>query len=73
MMSYHSQNFTILRKYQQRYINKPFVKHICVMNEDFSLDILYANESVPEELYKLVQHGSCSQLDIRLRELSNRI
>jgi len=43
------------------------------MDEDFSLDILYANEYVPEELYKLVRHGSCSQLNIRLRELSNRI
>ncbi len=44
-----------------------------MIDEDFSLDILYANEYVPEELYKLVRHGSCSQLDIRLRELSNRI
>jgi ankyrin repeat protein len=41
------------------------------MDDDFSLDILYDDRYVPDELYKLVQHGSCSQLDIRLNELSN--
>jgi ankyrin repeat protein len=41
------------------------------MDEVFSLDILYADEYVPEQLYQLVQDGLCSQLDARLHELSN--
>ena len=42
-----------------------------MMDEVFSLDILYADEYVPEQLYQLVRHGLCSQLDARLHELSN--
>jgi ankyrin repeat protein len=43
------------------------------MDENLSLDILYGDEYVPEELYQLVRHGLCSQLDIRLHELSHSI
>ncbi|CAF1272907.1 unnamed protein product [Didymodactylos carnosus] len=43
------------------------------MHETISLDILYANERVPDELYTLVQNGLSSQLDVRLSELSNPI
>ncbi|CAF2832718.1 unnamed protein product [Rotaria sp. Silwood2] len=42
-----------------------------MMDEVFSLDILYADEYIPEQLYQLVRHGLCSQLDTRLHELSN--
>ena len=42
-----------------------------MMDEVFSLDILYADEYVPEQLNQLVRHGLCSQLDARLHELSN--
>ncbi|CAF3909515.1 unnamed protein product [Rotaria sp. Silwood1] len=44
-----------------------------MMDEVFSLDILYADEYVPEQLYQLVRNGLCSQLDARLHELSNSI
>ncbi|CAF3913540.1 unnamed protein product [Rotaria sordida] len=42
-----------------------------MMDEVFSLDILYADEYVPEQLYQLARQGLCSQLDARLHELSN--
>ncbi|UJR12188.1 hypothetical protein I4U23_016365 [Adineta vaga] len=41
------------------------------MDEIFSLDILYVDEYIPEQLCQLVQNGLCSQLDTRLYELSN--
>jgi ankyrin repeat protein len=43
------------------------------MDETFSLDILYTNDDVPEELYTLVRNGLYSQLDTRLQELPNSI
>jgi hypothetical protein len=43
------------------------------MDDIFSLDIIYANEDVDEELYRLVRDGLCSQLDVRLQDLTNPI
>jgi hypothetical protein len=44
-----------------------------MMDDIFSIDILYANEYIPDELYQLVRNGLCSQLDARLHELPNSI
>ena len=41
------------------------------MDEIFPLNILYDDENIYNELYKLVRNGLCSQLDSRLHELSN--
>jgi ankyrin repeat protein len=41
------------------------------MDEVFSIDILYADEDVPNELYELVSNGLCAQLKTRLDELDN--
>ncbi|CAF2867396.1 unnamed protein product [Rotaria sp. Silwood2] len=43
------------------------------MDEIFSLDFLYADEYVPEQLYEFVRNGLYSQLDTRLHELPNSI
>ena len=48
-----------------------FIILMDMMDDVFSLDILYADEYVSEELYQLVKHDLCSQLDTRLHELSN--
>ena len=41
------------------------------MDEILSIDSLYANEDLPDELYELVLHGCASELKSRLSELSN--
>lgn len=43
------------------------------MDDAYSLDLLYADEYVPEELYRFVRDGLSSQLDARLHQLSNPI
>ncbi|CAF2861419.1 unnamed protein product [Rotaria sp. Silwood2] len=43
------------------------------MQETISLDTLYANDDIPNELYILVRDGLADQLDRQLNNLSNRI
>ena len=43
-----------------------------MMDEIISLDALYADEDIAEELYELVRNGFSVQLNVRLAELSNR-
>lgn len=43
------------------------------MDDIYSLDDLYMNDDVPEELYQLVRQGLHSQLNTRLNELQNSI
>ena len=44
---------------------------ISIMNESFSLELLYTDQNIQNELFQLVQSHSCSQLDTRLHQLSN--
>jgi ankyrin repeat protein len=43
------------------------------MDDVLSLDTLYGDEHIPEELYRLVRDGLCSQLDAQLHDLTNSI
>ena len=41
------------------------------MDEDFSLDVLYIDQDIYDELFQMILIGSSSQLDTRLNQLDN--